>query len=96
MQPWFADNYWFEAHGTGLTGWRIAIAATVGPIFPPAWWIAPSWKRDQWHRIACDDVACDRCADYYAESMSWPESADYYAELIDEYTAEYLVLQGGD
>lgn len=44
---------------------RISLARNVGPIFWPAWYLAPKWKRDKWHRIACDDPCCPDCAEHY-------------------------------
>jgi len=46
---------------------RVVIAYRVGPFFWPAWYIAPQWKRDQWHKIACElDIDdCPTCQRYY-------------------------------
>jgi hypothetical protein len=46
---------------------RISIARNVGPIFWPAWYIAPQWKLDKWHKIACELPIedCPTCARYY-------------------------------
>jgi hypothetical protein len=52
-----------------MHGWRLGLrcwfAQAVGPWFLPAWYVAPAWKRDKWHRIACDDPGCVTCAEYY-------------------------------
>jgi len=31
---------------------RIWFARRVGPVFWPAWYVAPKWKRDRWSEIA--------------------------------------------
>jgi len=51
---------------------RIWIARRVGPWFWPAWFIAPQWKRDQWHKIACelDPLECPTCSRYYGVHLS--------------------------
>ena len=61
------SRYWFRAHGWGLTGWRIWFAASFGPLYPPAFYVAPKWKRAKWHRIACDSESCVECRSYYDE-----------------------------
>lgn len=97
MRKLLERSYWFRAHGIGITGWRIFLAASIGPVFWPAWYLAPSWKRDKWHRIACEDVTCRQCNRYYGSldepSHSDPEAMrDYYSNLIDQYTWEYETL----
>lgn len=46
---------------------RIWIARNVGPAFWPAWYVAPQWKLDHWHKIACelDPQECQTCRRYY-------------------------------
>lgn len=52
-----------------MHGWRLGLrcwfAARVGSWFWPAWYVAPEWKRDKWHRIACDVEGCPKCEAYY-------------------------------
>jgi hypothetical protein len=46
----------------------IVLAAMLGPYIPQAWYLAPQWKLDMWHRIGCDLDNCPEC-DAYFESL---------------------------
>ena len=50
-----------------ITSLRIAAARHIGPMFWPAWYVAPEWKRNQWHKIACElpIECCPICRQYY-------------------------------
>lgn len=46
---------------------RISVGRFAGPVFWPAWYVVPQWKRDQWHKICCelDPEDCETCSRYY-------------------------------
>lgn len=62
---------WVRMHGWRL-GLRCWFAAAFGPWFFPAWFVAPKWKRDKWHKIACerDPETCPTCSRYYGITRS--------------------------
>ena len=51
--------YWIDTYGL-VDGLRIMFARSVGPLFWPAWYVAPLRNRQKWCRIACFDI--DNCS----------------------------------
>jgi hypothetical protein len=57
--------YWIRSFGL-VRGLRCALAAHIGRVFWPAWYLAPKRDRARWHRIGCESDSCAECAAYYA------------------------------
>lgn len=62
--------FWIRYEGFNSVGIRCQLATALGRFFPPALYIAPRYKRDKWHKIACElpPELCPTCSRYYGLS----------------------------
>lgn len=71
--------YWIRVYGV-FVGIRIVIARAIGPLFFPAWYLAPKANRDRWARIAgaqyYDNDDTPECPCDYDEYSSCPCNHD--------------------
>ena len=59
--------FWIRYENRLSVGIRCQLATSLGPLFPPAYFIAPKYKRDKWHRIGCELEDCQECERIYSE-----------------------------
>ena len=59
--------FWIRYEDRLSTGIRCQLATSIGPFFWPAFFIAPKYKRDKWHKIACEIEDCPTCDRIYAQ-----------------------------